>query len=61
MILTKFIFHFLDSRNEQIDLYASKYASIQANQLKYLIKQAQNTLIGNKYGFENCKDHASFT
>lgn len=60
MILTKFLFHFLDSRNEQIDNYAFNPASIQNNQLDYLITKASDTKWGNQHNYASISDYNDF-
>ncbi|MGL5787860.1 MAG: GH3 auxin-responsive promoter family protein [Bacteroidales bacterium] len=60
MILTKFLFHFLDSRNEQIDDYAYNSASIQNNQLDYLITKASGTKWGTIHKYASITDYNDF-
>lgn len=60
MILTKFLFHFLDSRNEQIDNYAFHAPSIQYNQLEHLIKEASDTKWGTKHNYYSIKSYEDF-
>lgn len=60
MILTKFLFHFLDSRNEQLDTYAYNAFSIQNNQLNHLIKAASGTKWGNAHNYHAIKCYDDF-
>ncbi|MGL5317286.1 MAG: GH3 auxin-responsive promoter family protein [Bacteroidales bacterium] len=60
MILTKFLFHFLDSRNEQINNYACNAPSIQNNQLLYLIQKASGTLWGTTHRYESIQHYEDF-